>query len=235
MILLCVKGTMEIQMTMMRTTLKAVMQLAVETAPCAMKVPVIMILLTAMGIMKERLYMMKWTTIQVLLTLLKLHHYCLVFCRPTKINADVTCKSGRHISTASAAAPTGISTIIVDAVKRAAPASDEEVILQSQGPKNQQQHPEHGFQHQLSAYQAVPLNTLVKNVPTQLLSHEYQQSTHLGVHSKVVGEVAVEALPCLAPFSIALLVLNTGQGRPWQFPVSLMPRYIAPAPVDQAP
>jgi hypothetical protein len=125
--------------------------------------------------------------------------------------------------------------MIVDAAKRAASASDEEVILQSQGPQNQQQHPEDGFQHQLSASQAVPPNTLVTNVSTQLLSHEHQQpiTTHLGVHSEVAGEVAVEALPFLAPVSIA--GTNTGQGRPLQFPVPLMPRLIAPPPVDQTP
>jgi hypothetical protein len=58
-------------------------------------------------------------------------------------NADTTYKSGRHVSTASTAVPTGISTIIVDAAKRAAPASDQEFILQSQGQQNKQQHTEH--------------------------------------------------------------------------------------------
>jgi hypothetical protein len=153
-----------------------------------------------------------------------------------KINADATCKSVKHVSTASTtAALTAISTMIVDAAKRAASASDEEIILQSQGAQNQQQHPEHGFQHQLSASQAVTRNTLVTNVSTQLLSHEHQQTiiTHLGVHSVVAGKVDVEVLPCLTPVSIA--GTNIDQGRPWQFPEPLMSRPIAPDPVDQPP
>jgi hypothetical protein len=170
-----------------------------------------------------------------------------------KINAsDATCESGRrvNVSTASNAAPhnTAVSTVIdADAAKRAAPASAaEQVMLQSQGPPNghqRQHHPEQEFQHELSDSQAVPPNTplVTTNVPaTQLLlSHEHQQPTHIGVHSKeLAGEaVAVEALPCLVPVSI-IASTNTGQGRPpRQFPVPLMPMRIAPAPApfDQTP